>query len=105
MSDAIVVLCTIGVADDAERLARELVERRLAACVNLLPGMVSIYRWKGRVERDEERLLVIKSNAARFEELKAAVVALHPYEVPELIALPVATGHEPYLAWLRESVS
>lgn len=105
VSDAIVVLCTIGAADDAEHLARQLVERRLAACVNLVPGLVSIYRWKGRVERDEERLLVIKTGASRFEELKAAIVALHPYDVPEIVALPVSAGHEPYLAWLGESVS
>lgn len=107
MSDPepIVVLCTIGAHDDAERLARELVERRLAACVNLVPGLVSIYRWSGRIERDEERLLVIKSSAARFEELKAAILALHPYETPEVIALPISAAHEPYLAWLRDSVS
>lgn len=105
VSDAIVVLCTIGAADDAEKLARELVERRLVACVNLVPGLVSIYRWKGRVERDEERLLVMKTSAARFEELKSAIVALHPYEVPEIIALPITSGHEPYLAWLHESVT
>jgi periplasmic divalent cation tolerance protein len=103
-TEAIVVLCTVGAADDAERLARELIERRLAACVNLVPGLVSIYRWKGRVERDEERLLVIKTTAARFEALKAAVLALHPYEVPELIALSITAGHEPYLGWLGESV-
>jgi periplasmic divalent cation tolerance protein len=103
-TEAIVVLCTVGAADDAERLARELIERRLAACVNLVPNLVSIYRWKGRVERDEERLLVIKTTAARFEALKAAVLALHPNEVPELIALSITAGHEPYLGWLRESV-
>ncbi len=105
MSGALVVLCSIGSADDAEHLARALVERRLAACVNVVPGVVSLYRWKGRVERDEERLLVIKTRAERFEELRDALVALHPYELPELIALPVSAGHEPYLAWLNESAT
>ncbi len=105
MSGALVVLCSIGSADDAEHLARALVERRLAACVNVVPGVVSLYRWKGRVERDEERLLVIKTRAERFEELRDALVALHPYELPELIALPVSAGHEPYLAWLSESAT
>lgn len=103
MSEALVVLCSIGSAEDAERLARELVERRLAACVNVLPGAVSFYRWKGRVERDEERLLVIKTSAAGFEELRAAIVALHPYELPEVVALPVSAGHAPYLAWLHDN--
>ncbi len=105
MTGALVVLCSIGAADDAEPLARALVERRLAACVNLLPGMTSIYRWKGRVERDEERLLLIKTSAARFEELKQAILALHPYELPEIVALPVADGHAAYLEWLGDSVA
>jgi periplasmic divalent cation tolerance protein len=101
----VVVLCTVGGAEDAERIARELVERRLAACVNVVPGLVSIYRWKGRVERDEERLLLIKTRAERFLELKAALVALHPYELPEVLALPVQAGHEPYLDWIDESTA
>ncbi len=101
----LVVLCSIGSADDAEHLARLLVERRVAACVNVVPGVVSLYRWKGRVERDDERLLVIKTRVERFEELRAALIALHPYEIPEIIALPVSAGHEPYLAWLSESVA
>lgn len=94
------VLTSVGGALDAERIARELVERRLAACVNVVPGLVSLYRWKGRVERDEERLLLIKTRRARFAALREALLALHPYELPELLALPVAEGHEPYLAWL-----
>lgn len=102
---ALVVLCTVGKPEDAEYLARELVDRRLAACVNLLPPATSIYRWKGEVERSEETLLVIKTSAARFEALREAIVSLHGYELPELIALPVSAGHAPYLAWLEESVS
>jgi periplasmic divalent cation tolerance protein len=102
---AVLALSTVGSAEDAERIARTLVERRLAACVNVVPGLVSIYRWEGRVERDEERLLVVKTRAERVEALREALVALHPYELPELVVLPVAGGHAPYLAWLAESVS
>jgi periplasmic divalent cation tolerance protein len=105
VSERVVAFSTVGTAEDAERIARALVERRLAACVNVVPGVVSVYRWKGAVCRDEERLLVIKTRAARLEALGAALVALHPYELPELVALPIEGGHEPYLAWLDDSVS
>ncbi len=82
-------------------LARALVRRRAAACVNLVPRVRSIYRWKGRVEEAGETLLVIKTAAARVPDLLAAVRELHPYEVPEGIALPVAEGLEPWLDWVR----
>jgi periplasmic divalent cation tolerance protein len=105
VSERLVAFSTAGTAEDAERIARALVERRLAACVNVVPGVTSIYRWKGEVCRDEERLLVIKTRADRLEALREALVGFHPYEVPELVALPIAAGHAPYLAWLDESVS
>jgi periplasmic divalent cation tolerance protein len=104
VTERLLVLCTVGKLEEAETIAQALVERRLAACVNLLPGATSIYRWKGQVERDEECLLVIKTRAERFEDLRSAIVAQHPYEVPEIIALPIEAGHAPYLAWLDESV-
>jgi periplasmic divalent cation tolerance protein len=104
VSERIVVLSTVAKPEDAEGIARVLVERGLAACVNIIPGVVSFYRWKGAVERDEERLLLIKTRGERFEALRAALVSLHPYEVPEAIAIPVETGHRPYLEWLDESV-
>jgi periplasmic divalent cation tolerance protein len=104
MSERLVVVSTVGKAEDAERIGRALVERRLAACVNVLPSVTSIYRWKGKLEKDEERLLVIKTRADRFPALRQALVSLHPYEVPEVIALPIADGHPPYLDWLDESV-
>lgn len=104
MSEARVVLCTVGGgADAAEALATAVVERRLAACVNVVPGVRSIYRWKGGVEKDEERLLVIKTTDDRLEELRAAIVELHSYEVPEVVALRVVGGHAPYLDWVVES--
>jgi periplasmic divalent cation tolerance protein len=103
MSDHVVVFSTVARAEDAERIGRALVERGLAACVNVVPGLVSIYRWQGQVESQEERLLVIKTRGERFEALREALVALHPYEVPEVVALPVAAGHAPYLAWLDDN--
>lgn len=105
MSERLVALSTVKSAEDAERIARALVERRLAACVNVVPGLVSLYRWQGSVEREEERLLVIKTRADRLEALREALVSMHPYEVPELVALPVVGGHAPYLGWLDESVA
>lgn len=101
---AVVAFSTVASPEDAERIARALVEERLAACVNVVPGLVSFYRWKGKVERDDELLLVIKTMAGRLDELRGRLVELHPYEVPELVALPVEGGHPPYLAWLAESV-
>jgi len=100
----LVVLSTVARAEDAERIGRALVEAGLAACVNVLPAVTSIYRWKGTLEKEEERLLLIKTRADRFDALKQALVALHPYEIPEVLALPIADGHQPYLDWLDESV-
>lgn len=105
MSSPVVAFSTVAKAEDADRLASALVESRLAACVNVVSGVVSTYRWKGRVERDEERLLVIKTRRDRLPALKAELVRLHPYEVPELIVLEVEDGLAPYLAWLDDSVT
>jgi periplasmic divalent cation tolerance protein len=104
MTGPLVALSTVATEADADRIARSLVEKGLAACVNVVPGLVSVYRWKGKVEREPETLLVIKTHGERFEELKAALLAEHPYELPELVALPIAAGHEPYLEWLSASV-
>lgn len=104
MSERLVVLSSVGSAEDAERIARALVDRGLAACVNIVPGVTSVFRWKGRVEAAAERLLVIKTRAQRFEALRQALVALHPYELPEVVVVPIEGGHAPYLAWLDESV-
>ncbi|HLV60616.1 MAG TPA: divalent-cation tolerance protein CutA [Fredinandcohnia sp.] len=103
-SDAIAVLVTAPDRESADVLARALVEERRIACANVLPGIRSVYRWEGRVEEGEEVLLVLKTTRARFEEVRARVVELHPYEVPEVIALPVVAGHEAYLRWIADSV-
>ena len=104
MTGPVLALSTVATTEDAERIARSLVEKGVAACVNVVPGVVSFYRWKGRLERDAEVLLVIKTRGERFEALKSALLAEHPYEVPELVALPIAAGHERYLEWLEDSV-
>jgi len=104
VSERILVLSTVGTAEDAARIAHALVDRRLAACVNVVPGVRSVYRWKGGVEEDEERLLVIKTRRDRFEALREALVALHPYQLPEAIVIPIDAGHVPYLGWIDESV-
>ena len=105
MSEPIVVLTTVARAEDAESIAREIVERRLAACVNILPPITSVYRWQGEVTREAEHLLLIKTHKDRFEALRARLVEIHPYETPEVVALPVAAGHAPYLQWIADSLA
>ncbi len=100
MTDALVVLVTTPSPERAAEIARAVVEERLAACGNVVPGLRSIYRWEGKVQDDAEALLVLKTTRARFEALRDRVLALHPYEVPEVLALPVEAGSAPYLAWI-----
>ncbi|AGG87521.1 divalent-cation tolerance protein CutA [Rhodanobacter denitrificans] len=98
-----VLLCYCACPDtaSAQAIAGALVDERLAACVNRLPGVHSTYRWQGAVTRDSEELLLIKTTAARFDALKARLLELHPYELPELVAVPVQRGHAAYLDWVR----
>jgi periplasmic divalent cation tolerance protein len=100
MTDKIVVLSTASSAQEAKKIARKLVDARLAACVNVVPGMRSFYRWKGKIEDTAEWLLVIKSSRGRFEALRTALEKLHSYEVPEVIALSVIDGAQNYLNWM-----
>jgi periplasmic divalent cation tolerance protein len=102
--DAIVVLMTAGSREEAARLAEMLVGARLAACVQIMPEMESIYHWKGSVHRDPEFLLLAKTTQANFNDLEREVRALHSYETPEIIALPVAAISAPYLEWLTATV-
>lgn len=102
VTDKYVVLVTCGSTAEAKRIARAVVNARLAACVNILPGAVtSIYRWKGRVESGQERLLLIKTSRTRLAKLQTAVEKLHSYELPEFIALPVAAGSREYFKWME----
>jgi len=105
MTDKIVVLSTCSSAEEAERIARSLVEKRLAACVNVTPAVRSIYRWQGQVEDQQEALLIVKSSRALFDDLRAEIERLHSYEVPEVVAIQIVDGAEAYLDWLdRELV-
>jgi periplasmic divalent cation tolerance protein len=95
-----VVLCTVPSTHVAEQIARTLLEERLVACVNVVPGVRSLYRWQGQIEEAQEHLLVMKTGTERYAELEARIRALHPYELCEVIALDVTTGSAPYLAWV-----
>ena len=97
---AVVVMVTAPTQTVAEHLVRTVVEERLAACGNIVPGVVSIYHWEGKVQRDDELLIVFKSTRAMAPRLMARIEALHPYEVPEALVLPIEAGLAPYLAWV-----
>jgi len=105
MTQFLVVLVTCPSRAVGRRLGTELVKRRLAACVNVVPGIESVFWWNGKLDRCREALLLIKTTAQRFEALRQAVCALHPYEVPEVIAVHVQRAHEPYLRWIHTSLS
>jgi periplasmic divalent cation tolerance protein len=105
MLDARVILTTLGSSDDAEQFATKLVERRLAACVNIVGPIRSIYRWQGKVHHDPEYLLLIKTTAERARELEAAFSELHPYDLPERVELGIEAGSAGYLQWLVAQAS
>jgi periplasmic divalent cation tolerance protein len=102
--DTVIVLTTLAVEADAAAFARTLVEERLAACVNVLPAMTSVYRWKGEIEQDREQQLVIKTSREKTEALQARLRQLHPYELPEFLIL-AAGGSQAYLGWIRENTA
>lgn len=103
MTDARVVLTTTDSQHEASRIATELVERRLAACVNIIPQIESIYRWEGKMERSSECLLIIKTEASAFDRLRDAIQELHSYDVPECIMLEITHGSETYLQWIKDN--
>ena len=102
-ADFVLVLCTCPNQGTATVIATALLEERLAACVNELPGIESLYRWQGRVETDKEVLILIKTTAARFPAVEETITKLHPYELPEIIGVPLTMGSEAYLDWIRTS--
>jgi periplasmic divalent cation tolerance protein len=104
-SDVLVVYCTVPDASAADAVAGAVVGARLAACVNVVPGLTSIYRWKGKIERDSELLLLMKTTAGRLDALTAAVKAAHPYDVPEVLAVPAAGGSADYLRWVADETA
>jgi len=103
--EAIVVLVTAGDGEEAGRLAEMLVEKRLAACVQILPEIESVFRWQGKIERQREVLLIAKTARSKFEEFEKEVRARHSYETPEIVALALDAGSSPYLEWLAASVT
>jgi periplasmic divalent cation tolerance protein len=105
MTNARIVLTTVGDKDAAAKLAHELIERRLAACVNIVGPIGSVYHWQGQVQDDSEFLLLIKTTAEQTPQLRAALKSLHPYELPECVELTVTGGSEEYLAWVAAEVS
>ena len=100
MPGEIIVLVTCQ-PDDANKLATDLVTERLAACVNVVPSVLSIYQWKEKIEKDTESILIIKSHRDLFSRLEARIKELHTYDVPEIVSLPIEAGHAPYLNWLN----
>ena len=105
MTDAAVVLTTLASVDEAVKLVRTLLDRRLIACGNILPGVRSIYRWEGKVADEQEVIVLLKTRASRVEALEMAFGELHPYKVPELLALPVSAGLHKYLEWIDDETS
>ena len=104
-TDALVVLCTCPNQEEASELARCLVENRMAACVNIFPRILSIYRWQGETQDDEEVLMIMKTSDRAFPALRSWLLEKHSYDVPEILALPVAKGSSDYLEWLMKGVS
>jgi len=104
MTEARIVLTTAGSADEARKIAGALVDRKLAACVNIVSGIESVYHWKGNVERAEEWLLIIKTQVSAFPGVRATIQALNSYEMPEVIMLEVSEGDPQYLGWITENV-
>lgn len=105
MTDKRIVLTTAGSIEEAQRIAAALVEQRLAACVNILPGVESVFRWQGKIDRASEWLMIIKTKAEAFERVRDAIQKLHSYDVPEIISLEIDDGSAAYLQWIDETVS
>lgn len=105
MTDKIVVLTTCETGEEAERIASALVESRLAACVNIVPGIRSVYRWKGSIEKGQEFLLLVKTSRALIEEVQAEIERVHTYELPETIALTIVDGSARYLEWIGANLA
>ncbi len=101
-SNTLLVLCTCPDQESAERIANRLVENRLAACVNISAPIKSVYRWQGNIETEDEYMLFIKTNATSYDELENTIMSIHPYELPEVVAVPVERGQQNYLGWITQ---
>jgi len=100
MTKARIILSTIDTSAEAERIARDLVDNRLASCVNISPGLQSVYRWQGEIHSDKELLLIIKTSSDKTDMVIKRIVELHPYDLPEAVVLPIESGHAAYLDWI-----
>lgn len=98
----IVIFCTVPNRETALKISQPIIEEKLAACVNIVPSLISIYKWKGKIAQDSEELLIIKTTQQKFNVLETRIKQLHPYEVPEIIALPIVIGSDKYLNWVEE---
>src|SRR5215469_5649074 len=105
MERAVLVYTTFPSVVEAEKAGRALVEARLAACINILPGMISVYRWQGGVERAEEAVMIVKTRASLAEAVRASVKATHPYDTPAIVVLPVESMDDSYFAWILDSTA
>jgi len=103
MTDFQVVLCNCPTNELAEQIAQHLVEEKLAACVNIIPNVQSFYIWENTLVKDQETTLLIKTTRSCFNALEKAIINLHTYQIPEIIALPITNGHQPYFTWLKEN--
>jgi periplasmic divalent cation tolerance protein len=104
MTDKLIILTTAGSEADAQKIANQLVERRLAACVNIIPRIHSVYRWQGKVDAAEEFLLLIKTTKSRTAEVQAVIRELHSYDLPEFVVISIEDGSAEYLEWIEKSV-
>jgi periplasmic divalent cation tolerance protein len=104
-SKALIIICTCPDQESAERIANHLVDNRLAACVNISSPIKSVYRWQGEIETADEIMLFIKTSASSYEELEQTILSLHPYELPEVLAVPVDKGQQNYLGWITQCTS
>ncbi|MEJ5172525.1 MAG: divalent-cation tolerance protein CutA [Hydrogenothermaceae bacterium] len=105
MSEYIVVFITVPTKEDGFRIADTIVEKKVGACVNVAPLEQSVFFWKGNIEKEKEYLLIVKSKLEKFEELKNTVKSIHPYTVPEIIAIPIVAGNSEYLSWIDETLN
>jgi periplasmic divalent cation tolerance protein len=103
MTGYIIVFCTISSLDKAKKISYELVNKKLAACVNIINGLTSIYEWKGEVCTESECLMVIKTRKELFDKLKNVILSIHPYNVPEIVSFDISDGLEPYLNWIKQN--
>lgn len=105
MNEKIIVFVTVDTPETGLKISKALVSERLVACVNILPGLRSVYQWKGKVMDEGEQLLIMKTRGENFEPLKNRVLELHPYDCPEIVAFPIVLGHAPYLNWIEEETT